>query len=268
MSSIFFMVTMGLYFVSTVGFLAYLLRRVDTLSKISLATTGVGFVTHTIALVLRMVGTDRSVFPSFHEALSFFSWMLILVFLAVEFRRQIHVFGSFIVPLALVSLVSAAAVPSDNVATLQPVFKTLWVHVALSMLGTVGFAVAFVAGLMYLIQDGLLKSKRFNVLYAKLPALDYLDHLNQQAMILGFPLLTLGIITGAFSAEIVRGSYVSWNPEQTWAVVTWVFYFVVLMGRLTVGWRAKRAAYLTIIGFAGVILTFVGVVLKGHGVDS
>ena len=206
MSSIFFMVTMGLYFVSTVCFLAYLLRRVDTLSKISLATTGVGFVTHTIALVLRMVGTDRSVFPSFHEALSFFSWMLILVFLAVEFRRQIHVFGSFIVPLALVSLVSAAAVPSDNVATLQPVFKTLWLHVTLSMLGTVGFAVAFVAGLMYLIQDGLLKSKRFNVLYAKLPALDYLDHLNQQAMILGFPLLTLGIITGAFSAEIVRGS--------------------------------------------------------------
>jgi cytochrome c-type biogenesis protein CcsB len=268
MSLIFFMVTMGLYFLGTVGFLAYLLRRVDSLSKISLATTGTGFVTHTIALVLRMVGTDRSVFPSFHEALSFFSWMLILVFLAVEFRRQIHVFGSFIVPLALVSLVSAAAVPSENVETLQPVFKTLWVHVTLSMLGTVGFAVAFVAGVMYLIQDGLLKSKRFNVLYAKLPALDYLDHLNQQAMILGFPLLTLGIITGAFSAEIVRGSYVSWNPEQTWAVVTWVFYFVVLMGRLTVGWRAKRAAYLTIIGFAGVILTFVGVVLKGHGVDS
>ena len=67
-------------------------------------------------------------------------------------------------------------------STFQPVFKTLWVHVTLSMLGTVGFAVAFVAGLMYLIQDGLLKSKRFNVLYTKLPALDYLDHLNQQAI--------------------------------------------------------------------------------------
>src|SRR5919112_5863071 len=114
MSSLFFMVTMGLYFLSTVGFLAYLLRRVDSLSKISLAATGIGFVTHTIALVLRMVGTDRSVFPSFHEALSFFSWMLILVFLAVEFRRQIHVLGSFIVPLALISLVTAAAFRSDE----------------------------------------------------------------------------------------------------------------------------------------------------------
>jgi ABC-type transport system involved in cytochrome c biogenesis permease subunit len=144
-------------------------------------------------------------------------------------------------------------------------FGTLWVHVTLSMLGTVGFAVAFVAGVMYLIQDGLLKSKRFNVLYSKLPALDFLDHLNQQSIVMGFPFLTFGIITGAISAEFVQGSYVSWNPEQTWALVTWLFYFAVLVGRLTVGWRAKRAAYLTIIGFAGVILTLVGVVLKGNG---
>ncbi|HRB82644.1 MAG TPA: cytochrome c biogenesis protein CcsA, partial [Nitrospira sp.] len=93
------------------------------------------------------------------------------------------------------SLVTAAAFRSDEASSLQPVFKTLWVHVTLSMLGTVGFAVAFVAGVMYLIQDGLLKSKRFNVLYAKLPALDYLDHLNQQSIVMGFPLLTLGIIS-------------------------------------------------------------------------
>jgi ABC-type transport system involved in cytochrome c biogenesis permease subunit len=153
----------------------------------------------------------------------------------------------------------------ETAPALTPVFRTLWVHVTLSMLGTVGFAIAFVAGLMYLIQDGLLKSKRFNVLYSKLPALDFLDHLNQQSIVTGFPLLTLGIITGALSAELSRGSYLNWNPEQTGALVTWVFYFVVLMGRLTVGWRAKRAAYLTIIGFGGVILTLIGVVLKSHG---
>ena len=222
---------------------------------------------HTLALVARMVGSSATAPPSVHEALSFFSWMLILVFLAVEFRHRIHVLGSFIVPLALVSLISAAALP-DTAPTLQPMFRTLWLHVALSMLGTVGFAIAFVAGVMYLIQDRLLKSKRFNVLYAKLPALDFLDHLNQQSIILGFPLLTLGIITGAISAEFAQGAYVSWNPEQTWALVTWLFYFVVLMGRLTVGWRAKRAAYLTVIGFAGVILTLIGVVLKSYGTVS
>ncbi|MEQ1563464.1 MAG: cytochrome c biogenesis protein CcsA [Nitrospiraceae bacterium] len=264
MAAMFFMVTMALYFAATVSFLAYLLWPSEALSKASLGMTAVGFAAHTIALVARMVGTADVSPPGFHEALSFFSWMLILVFLAVEFRHRLHVLGSFIVPLALVSLVSAAALP-ETAPTLSPVFRTLWVHVTLSMLGTVGFAVAFVAGVMYLIQDGLLKSKRFNVLYSKLPALDFLDHLNQQSIVMGFPLLTLGIITGALSAEFSRGSYLSWNPEQTWALVTWVFYFAVLLGRLTVGWRAKRAAYLTIIGFAGVILTLIGVVLKGHG---
>jgi ABC-type transport system involved in cytochrome c biogenesis permease subunit len=115
---------------------------------------------------------------------------------------------------------------------------------------------------MYLMQERLLKSKQFNVLYFKLPPLDFLDALNQRSILFGFPLLTLGILTGAVSAQLTLGSYLSWNPEQVWALITWVFYFVVLMGRVTVGWRAKRAAYLTIVGFAGVILTFIGILLK------
>lgn len=264
MPVMFFMATMVLYLVGTGCFLVYLLRRSEALSKVSLGVTAAGFCTHTIALLTRMLETGHVPFPSFHEAMSFFSWTLVLVFLVVELRHRMHVLGSFILPLASISLLSAAALPAEA-ATLEPMLKTVWIHVILSMLGTVGFAVAFVAGLMYLIQDRLLKSKRFNVLYSKLPPLDFLDHLNQQSIVLGFPLLTLGIITGAVSAQFAQGSYLSWNPEQLWALVTWVFYFVVLMGRLTVGWRAKRAAYLTIIGFAGVVLTFIGVVMKAHG---
>jgi cytochrome c-type biogenesis protein CcsB len=262
-----FIITVVLYTVATVSFLSYSLRRSEALSQVSLGLTAAGFASHTFVLGARMFTASSSAPPSFSEALSFFAWMIILVLLVVEFRHHIHVLGSFMVPLAVVSLISAAALPETE-PTLQPVFKTLWFHVTLSMLGTVGFAVAFVAGVMYLIQDRLLKSKQFNVLYSKLPALDFLDHLNQQSIVLGFPLLTLGIVTGAISAELARGSYVSWNPEQTWALVTWLFYFIVLLGRLTVGWRAKRAAYLTVIGFACVILTLVGVVLKGHGALS
>ena len=261
MAAVCFMVTLVLYIVGTVSFLSYSLRRSEALSNVSLGVTALGFVSHTMTLIIRMTGVSSSAPPSFSDALSFFSWMIILVFLVVEFRHRIHVLGSFFVSVAVVSLVSAAALPETE-PTLQPVLKTLWFHVTLSMLGAVGFTVAFVAGVMYLIQDRLLKSKRFNVLYSKLPALDFLDHLNQQSIVLGFPLLTLGIVTGALSAEFARGAYVSWNPEQTWALVTWLFYFVVLLGRLTVGWRAKRAAYLTVIGFACVILTLVGVVLK------
>ena len=90
MAAVFFMVTMTLYFTATMAFFALLLRRAEALSTVALSITATGFATHTLALVARMVGTTASP-PSFQEALSFFSWMLILVFLAVEYRRQIHV---------------------------------------------------------------------------------------------------------------------------------------------------------------------------------
>jgi cytochrome c-type biogenesis protein CcsB len=261
MPAIFFMATIALYLGGTAFSSAYLSRRDDTLAKIALGVTGVGFLMHTLALLARMVEAGAVSLASLHDALSFFAWSLVLVFLWVDVRNGMHVMGAFLLPIALLSVAWAAVLPRET----APMLKSVWVHVTLSMLGTVGFAVAFAAGLMYLIQDWLLKSKQFNVLYAKLPPLDFLDHLNQLAIVTGFPLLTLGIITGALSAEVARGEYVSWNPEQVWALVTWAFYFVVLLGRITVGWRAKRAAYLTIIGFGGVVLTLIGVVLKGHG---
>jgi cytochrome c-type biogenesis protein CcsB len=259
----FLMTTLTLYLAGTSLYLTYLLRRTETLSKVSLGITGIGFASHTALLLTQWWEAGHVPVASFQQAMSFMAWAIVLVFLLVEVRHRIHVLGAFMLPLALLSMLSAAALPRQGLSPV-PALNTVWVHVTLSMLGTVGFAVAFVAGLMYLIQDGLLKSKRFNVLYAKLPPLDFLDHLNQQSIVLGFPLLTLGILTGAWSAEFAGGTYLSWNPEQIWALVTWVFYFIVLMGRLTVGWRAKRAAYLTIIGFAGVVLTLIGVVLKGH----
>ena len=262
MTVAFLQLTLGLYFVGILLSLVYLLRRSDVLARVAFAVTCIGFAIHTGALAVQVFSGEEGV--TFHKALSFFSWSLVLVFLLVAFRQRFYVLGAFMLPIAFLSLVSTAILPSETPA-FQPMFRAMWIHVTLSMLGTVGFAVAFVAGVMYLMQDRLLKSKQFNVLYFKLPPLDFLDMLNQRSILLGFPFLTLGILTGAMSAQMTLGSYVSWNSEQIWALVTWVFYFVVLMGRVTVGWRAKKAAYLTIVGFAGVLLTFLGVVLKGNG---
>jgi cytochrome c-type biogenesis protein CcsB len=264
MTVVFFQLTLGLYFLGTVMFLVCLDRRSDVLSKIALGLAGLGFFTHTIALAFQLLSGDDLKWVTFHKAMSFFSWSLVLVFLVVAIRQHLYVLGSFILPLAFLSLVSTAILPTEA-RVLHPMFQAVWVHVTLSMLGTVGFAVAFVAGLMYLMQERLLKSKQYNVLYFKLPPLDFLDRLNQRSILLGFPFLTLGILTGAISAQITFGAYLNWNPEQTWALVTWVFYLFVLMGRMTVGWRAKKAAYLTIVGFAGVLLTFLGVILKSSG---
>jgi len=263
MPEIFLYSTMGLYLGGTILALTYLIHRSELIAKISFAVTGVGFLCHTASLTEIMMTTGHVPIMTFKEAMSFFGWGLVLVLVVVGLTRGLQVLGAFILPLALLSLVTSTLAPAES-GTLSPVFQTVWVHVTLSMLGTIGFAVAFVAGVMYVLQERLLKSKQFNVLYFKLPPLDFLDSLNQRSILLGFPLLTLGILAGAVSAQLTRGSYLSWNPEQIWAMVTWVFYLAVLLGRVTAGWRAKKAAYLTIVGFAGVILTFVGILMKNH----
>ena len=253
--------TMGLYFGGTLLFLAFLLHRSEVLVKVAVFVAVIGFLSHTAALVMAIIATSQIPIMTFRDAMSFFAWGLVLVFLVVVLKRGLQVLGAFILPLAFLSLVSATLAPVEE-GVIAPVFQTVWVHVTLSILGTIGFAVAFVAGLMYLMQERLLKSKQFHGLFLKLPPLDFLDTLNQRSILFGFPLLTLGILTGAVSAQLTIGTYLSWNPEQVWALITWVFYFGVLMGRVTAGWRAKRAAYLTIVGFAGVILTFIGILMK------
>ncbi len=263
MTVAFLQLTLGFYFLGTLLLLGYLLRRSDVLAKVALGVTCVGCAIHTGVLAFQVVSGADAWWVSFQNALSFFSWSLVLVFLTVVLLQRLYVLGSFMLPLAFLSLVSTAVLPSET-QSLHPVFQAVWIHVTLSMLGTVGFAVAFVSGLMYLTQDWLLKSKQFNLLYTKLPPLDFLDRLNQRSILLGFPFLTMGILTGAMSAQITFGAYLSWNSEQIWALVTWVFYLAVMMGRVTVGWRAKKAAYLTVVGFVGVLLTFLGVLLKGE----
>jgi len=265
MDLLFFKITVVLYLAGTVLFLAYVVSQKETLSSFSITATSLGFCSHLLGLLFRTIQLGYLPLTNLTEAMSFFSWALVLTFLVVEYRYRIHILGTFILPLALVSIIPAAALPMAE-KSLDPRLNSAWlmIHTPLALLGVVSFAMAFVMGVMYLIQERLLKSKRFNSLYYKLPSLDLLDNLNRKAVYLGFPLLTLGILTGALWGKYAWGSYWTWAPKQTLTLVTWVFYLVVLHGRLTIGWQAKKAAYLSIIGFLGVIFAFIGgTLLKG-----
>jgi len=154
-----------------------------------------------------------------------------------------------------------------EIKKLDPSLQSMWlgIHTVLAVLGATAFSIAFLAGLMYLILERVLKSKNFNIFYHKLPSLDLLDTLNYRAISFGFPLLTLGIITGSIWAEYAWGTYWNWEPKQTWSLIVWLFYAAVLHARVAVGWRGKKAAYMSIIGFVGVVFTFVGVNMLMQG---
>jgi len=224
--------------------------------RIAFIVTGIGFLCHTIALGIQLQSDIP--FRSPKEAVSFFSWAIVLIFFWVELRYRVYVMGSLILPMAFLSLISAATL-SDNSNPIDPTLKgtLLGIHTTLSLLGIVAFAIAAVSGIMYLTQEGFLKSKQFGPLYYKLPALGLLDQWNKTALMWGIPLLTLGIITGALWSQYAFGFFWSVNsPKQLLALAGWFFYLIVFQGRITLGLRARRAAMLSIIGFIGIIFIF------------
>jgi cytochrome c-type biogenesis protein CcsB len=248
-----------LYFLATLLVMSFLISRRRGLSVLSVAVTACGFVGQTAVLIGEVVSSGALPVASLDQALAFVSWALVLVFLVVELRYRLHVLGSFVLPLSFLLALPEGVLPVGRGEAPPVLLSSAWlgVHIVFSLLGFVAFAVAFIIGLMYLLQHRLLKEKRFNMLYENLPSLDLLDEMNQGTILLGFPLLTIGILAGAiWGAGQGHGGIWSWSPKQMLTVVTWLFYLVILHGRMNFGWRAKRAASLAIIGFVVVGVTF------------
>ncbi len=222
--------------------------------------TWAGFGLHTLGLLLRFFEAGYTPVTSLHEALSFFGWCVAGLYLLLQLRYQLGSLGAFATPVATMLVLGALTVPGE-IQPLPAALQSWWlpVHVMLLFVGDGAFAVAAAAGVMYLIQERQLKRKRLGAWFRRLPSLEVLDELNYRCLTLGFPLLTMGIITGAIWAQQAWGTYWSWDPKETWSLITWFLYAALLHGRLTVGWRGRRAAIWAILGFASVLFTFLGV---------
>jgi len=121
--------------------------------------------------------------------------------------------------------------------------------------------------IMYLLK-GVRRSSDENVFLSFLPDAAILDELSYQLIVIGFILLTLGIITGAVWAHSAWGRYWGWDPKETWSLITWLVYAALLHSRMIRGWRGKRLAIFSIVGFCSVIFTYLGVNLILSGLHS
>jgi cytochrome c-type biogenesis protein CcsB len=101
-----------------------------------------------------------------------------------------------------------------------------------------------------------------------LPAASSLDEFTYRLIAFGFPLLTLGIITGAAWANTAWGTYWSWDPKETWSLIVWLIYAAYLHARIAQGWKGKRSALLSIFGFAATLFCYLGVNLILSGLHS
>jgi cytochrome c-type biogenesis protein CcsB len=257
MNLLFFHAAAGIYLLAAAGYVAYIINpsRGGT-ARFALMATLVGFLSHFAYFVFRWAESGRIPVTNFFEAINFLGLGIILVFLVMEFRFKIAALGSFMLPLVVV-LMTPAALLSSRIEELKPVLKSGWlgIHTSFSVLGDAAFAFAFIVSVMYLIQERQLKAKNLGAIFHRLPSLDIMDTLGYKALTFGWPLFTLGMITGSIWAVSAWGTYWSWDPKETWSLITWAIYLVLLHLR-TIGWRGRKMAFLSILGFVFVLISF------------
>jgi cytochrome c-type biogenesis protein CcsB len=260
MNLLFFQAAFAVYLLGTLAYLAYGILFRELLRKLANGGIALGFTLQTLAILTRYGEAGHTPVTNLYESLSFFAWMIMGLLLLAAWRYNVKVLGVFLCPVALLLMVFSLALPKE-IVPLAPALKSFWhpFHVTFAFLGDACFALAFCCGIMYLIQEHQIKSKRLGTLVRRLPSLQVLDDLSYRALAWGFPLLTLGIITGAVWAEYAWGRYWGWDPKETWSLITWLLYAALLHQRLTAGWRGRRAAIMAIVGFLAVLFTFLGV---------
>ena len=226
-----------------------------------------GLIVQTIALILRWIesyrlGIGHAPLSNLYESLIFFAWVIVLLYLIIEWRIKSRNLGAFIIPFAFISMAYASFSPDvkSRIQPLIPALQSNWLisHVITSFLGYAAFTIAFGLSLMYFLK-GREKSTSPGFFFKMLPGKDILDELSYQSIVMGFIFLTLGIITGSVWAYSAWGSYWSWDPKETWSLITWLIYATILHSRFVRGWRGRRMAIMSIIGFASVLFTYFGV---------
>ena len=265
-------------FIYFVSFMLYLLMMVigkRFFGHLATIVTSIGLAGHTLAIILRWVesyrfGIGHAPLSNLYESLIFFAWTIILLYLLMEWRTKNRSVGTFVTPLAFLIMAYASFTDvSSHIQPLIPALKSNWLiaHVVTCFVGYAAFGIAFGLSIMYLLKRMDSPEKK-SIFFELIPSSDILDELYYQMIAIGFILLTLGIITGAVWAHSAWGRYWGWDPKETWSLITWFVYAALLHSRMIRGWKGKRLAVLSIIGFSCVLFTYLGVNLILSGLHS
>ncbi len=261
-----FTAVMLLYFAAMIGYFAFVAVKRDGIARIAVILQGAGLALHTAALICRGVGAGRLPLTNQYEFATSFAWGLCLVSLIFVLRFRFPVLGVFAAPVTFL-VIGYAAMQSREVRELMPALRSNWLgfHVSTAIIAYGAFGVSFVLGVIFLLRDRM-KARGF--LDEHIPGREKLDMISYRSVSLGLLFLTFTIITGAIWAERAWGSYWSWDPKETWSLVTWIIYAAYLHLRIRKGWEGRAAAIFAVVGFVCVMFTYIGVNTLLPGVHS
>jgi cytochrome c-type biogenesis protein CcsB len=218
--------------------------------RLATATSWVALAFLVSYLITRAMATGHPPYSDMFEYLSAFGTLTTAFYVIFERRYRQRSLGIVAMPLALLLLLLAQTLFSPKIEPLVPALQNnrlLAIHVACMVISYSALTVAFAATVLYLIQTDANR-------YARLPKARVLETLGYRAVLVGFPLLGLGIALGAYWGNIAWGRYWGWDPKETTALVTWLIFAGFLHARSLAGWRGKRAALIVVAGW--LMITF------------
>ena len=261
-----FTIVMVIYFVSMLLYFCFIAVKKDSVARFAVIAQATGLAMHTAALVCRGIGAGRLPLTNQYEFATSFAWGLSLVSLVFILRFRFKALGAFAAPVTFL-VIGYAAMQSKEVRELMPALRSGWLgfHVSTAIIAYGAFGVCFVLSLIFLMRS---RVQAGSFLDAHIPGREKLDMISYRASALGLLFLTFTILTGAIWAERAWGSYWSWDPKETWSLVTWIVYAAYLHLRLRRGWQGKAAAIFAVIGFICVMFTYIGVNTFLPGIHS
>ena len=243
------------------------------------------------AITLSLRWFNEGYFPlsNLYESLIFLSWGISITHLFIEWKTQSRLIGAIAAPIVFfISGFSSLTLPTEmqKALPLVPSLQSNWLmmHVTMMMVSYATLIVGSLMSILYLAfiflnkkvnnsgisetRDQIESTITVTNSYSKLSLLETVDIWSYRIIGLGFPFLTIGIIAGAVWANEAWGSYWSWDPKETWALITWLVFAAYIHARLTQGWIGKKAAILGSVGFFVVWICYLGVNFLGQGLHS
>lgn len=255
-----FKIALTLCAACTAGYLCSLLVKRVKLAKISTWILAVAFGFITINLIFALINSSLMINPGSRDFLSLCAWSVCVVYLVLQLKTKTRVLGAFISPFILLFMIAASGQVSGK--SLLPQNLQNWLtslHLFCVIMGEALFIIASCAGLMFIMQNRLLKSRKLGGMSRLLPSLNDLDRINHICLLWGFPILSVGIIAGAIFAELSWRSGWLTDPKILWSFVGWIIYGFLLHQRLAIGWKGYRIAMTSGIAFILLLLSYYGV---------
>ena len=285
-------------FAAFLAFVIHLGARKEVFKQVGMAGMAVALVGSFTTLWCRALIAQHAPWSNLWESMITMLFASLIFYFIVEFWYKPRYFGVVAAPLVLLLIGGAFLLPENfkGAAPLMPALQSYWikVHVLFMLFSYAAFTMSFAAAMAYFFfswkgkkAQPMMMSGGGAAVMAGGPGggaalgtssgdekgpyadqLAFFDELTYRLILMGFPLLMIGIITGAMWANGAWGTYWSWDPKETWSLITWFVYAAYLHARLTRDWTGQTAAGLAALGFVSMIVTYIGVNYLSSGLHS